>query len=549
MLVRKILDKPPFVYLDAATGMNGLKMAHQEKPDVILMDINLPDIRGDELTTKIKNTPELKDIIVIALTGLKESRIREMTLVAGCDGYLTKPINPKLLPEQIFKFLKGPRESLPETARESLRSQYEAELVDHLTAKVEELEKTNRKLAETSRQLQEYNDYLRKVLEVISQLQVCTNPEELKKMLIDEIWDKFKYDRCAFIDVDAEVSRMKIHYAIGIPQEEWDHFSYPFDHPFFQEMFRNRQIFFVNAPSQIPNANLRKKLEDLHITEFIFGYLGTPLNPAQTQKLQEQVLPYLESIIPRLKDQEDYDRELILENMKEYFSNENFYRGGFVFIDNFRSRRPIAWFEHQFLETIFRSVSYIYQNILLMDELQFLFVKAEREAITDPLTNLFNYRFFYHQLKHELSRALRHESQFSIIMIDIDYFKHYNDTFGHQAGDRVLQLLAQLMKENTRSSDIVARYGGEEFVIITPELNKNEALKFASKLRQIVENFPFPNKEKLPGKKLTISLGIATYPEDGDQVDVLIRKADLALYQAKRQGRNQAVAFSVHTQS
>ncbi len=545
LLVRKILAHPPFEFLEADTGMGGLKLAFQEKPDVILMDINLPDIRGDELTTKIKNTPELKDIVVVALTAMKDELAREITLVAGCDGYLTKPIDPAALPHQILEFLRGARETLPEREKEEIRTRYEAKLVDHLAAKVEELEKTNRKLEETSRRLKDYNSYLEKALEIISRLQACANPNRLKKLLVDEIWEKFQYDRCVFIDVDPDLYQMKIHYAIGVPLEEWNDFSHPFDHPFFKEMFRNRQVILVRDITRVKNGDLRKKLQQLQISEFIFGYLGTTLDPSKTENLQEHVLPYLESIIPRLKDQEGYDRELILENMKEYFSSENFYRGGFIYIDNYHSRRHIAPFEYRFLETIFRTASYIYQNLLLMDELQFLFVRAEREAITDPLTNLFNYRFFYHQLKHELSRARRHQSHFSVIMIDIDFFKRYNDTFGHQAGDRVLQQLAEVMRDNTRSSDIVARYGGEEFVIISPELNKSEALKLATKLRQLVENYEFPNKYKLPGKKLTISLGIATYPEDGENVEVLIRKADLALYRAKREGRNRVVAFSV----
>ncbi len=191
-----------------------------------------------------------------------------------------------------------------------------------------------------------------------------------------------------------------------------------------------------------------------------------------------------------------------------------------------------------FLESLIKTASYMYQNLMLMEQLRFLFVKAEKEAITDPLTELYNYRYFLLQLNREVSRAQRHKSVFSLIMIDIDFFKIYNDTYGHQAGDLILRQIAQAMLENTRNSDIVCRYGGEEFCVICPELTKEDAKKTAEKLRQIVESLELP-KIKLPhGENLTISSGIASFPEDGSTAYQLILKADKALYKAKESGRN-----------
>jgi len=180
----------------------------------------------------------------------------------------------------------------------------------------------------------------------------------------------------------------------------------------------------------------------------------------------------------------------------------------------------------------------MYQNLSLMEQLRFLFVKAEKEAITDPLTDLFNYRYFIHQLNREISRDQRHDSIFSIIMIDIDFFKNYNDAFGHQAGDLILRRIAQAIMENTRTSDIVCRYGGEEFVIISPELSKKDAKRMAEKLRQIVEKLELPQIKTVPTGKLTISSGVASFPEDGNTTYQLILNADKALYKAKETGRN-----------
>jgi diguanylate cyclase (GGDEF)-like protein len=186
----------------------------------------------------------------------------------------------------------------------------------------------------------------------------------------------------------------------------------------------------------------------------------------------------------------------------------------------------------------------MYQNLTLMEQLRFLFVKAEKEAITDPLTELYNYRYFLLQLNREVSRAQRHKSVFSLIMIDIDFFKNYNDAYGHQTGDLILRRIAQAMLENTRNSDMVCRYGGEEFCIICPELSKEDAKKTAEKLRQIVQALELPKIKSVPTENLTISSGIASFPDDGSNAYQLIQNADKALYKAKESGRNQVCVIN-----
>ena len=538
MLVRKVLNREPFVYIEAPDGLSGWRKALKERPDLILMDINLPDISGTELTTKIKNTRELRNIVVVALTAMKEEHARELTLVAGCDGFLTKPIDIKKFPEQLLQFLEGKKESIPTGQKEYFHSQYELRLVEHLTLKVTELEKSNRQLEHTSRRLKEYNSYLENVLAILSQLQICSNPTDLKKTLVDEICDRFKYDRCIFLDVNAENNLMQVNYARGIKQDDWDKYTYPFNNTLFRRIFERKQVIVVPGLERIQDLRLRKKLEALGASQFIFAYLGIPTSPFQSSEIKGRIMPMLEPYLPRLYNQEDSDINVILDHLQEYLERESLYRGGFIFLDNYLTRRRIASFEYRFLDTLFRTTSYMYQNLLLMEELRVLFIRAEKEALTDPLTNLFNYRYFMQQLSREISRARRHNSRFSLIMIDIDHFKIYNDTFGHQAGDLILRRLARLLMKNTRTSDIVSRYGGEEFIIICPELNKQEAVRMAEKLRQIIEDNQFPNAQKLPFGKMTISLGVATFPEDGENSYRLIRNVDRALYQAKEKGRN-----------
>ncbi len=545
LLVRKLLNRSPFAFYEASTGLQGLQMATSVHPDLILMDINLPDITGNELTTKIKSTGELRDIIVVALTGQEDPDAREMTLVAGCDGFIRKPIEVDSFAQQILQFLRGKKESVEEDKWDFYRRKYEKTLVDHLTTKVQELEESNQKLEETTEELQIYNESLEKIISISSRLQTCLTPKNLKKILVDEICENFEYDRCAFIDVDTEKMVLRPNYARGFEASAWENIVYPFESAFFRKLFKEKQAVYVPSLERIEDGVLRSLLQTVGTTEFIFGYLGTKMNPSVSTELREGMLPFIRSDLPSLYGQAESDDEVILDHLQEYLSSEALYRGGFLFIDNIKPRkRPVSQ-NLRFLETFLKTTSYIYQNQLLMEELRYLFIRAEKEAITDPLTNLFNYRYFVQQLQREINRSRRHSSRFSLIMIDIDHFKQYNDTFGHQAGDIVLRRISRLMLHNTRSSDVVARYGGEEFMIICPELDKDGAKKMAEKLRQIVENSKFPLAEKTPEGLLSISLGVATFPDDSDTAFSLIKKTDQALYKAKAAGRNQVCSALV----
>ena len=153
-------------------------------------------------------------------------------------------------------------------------------------------------------------------------------------------------------------------------------------------------------------------------------------------------------------------------------------------------------------------------------------------ALKDGLTGLHNHRSFQETLKHEVERARRYNHPLSLILIDIDHFKQYNDTFGHPEGDALLKEFGQLLLSHMRSSDFVARYGGEEFVILLPEMAKGEGHLAADKIRRCIEEHPFPNRNT------TVSMGLSTYPEDGLEGACLVKEADTALYEAKHNGRN-----------
>lgn len=174
-----------------------------------------------------------------------------------------------------------------------------------------------------------------------------------------------------------------------------------------------------------------------------------------------------------------------------------------------------------------------------------LYSETKRLARTDPLTGLANRRVLQERLQAEIRRARRYEHPLALMMIDLDYFKAYNDTHGHPAGDDVLRRLAGLLQDAVRETDLVARYGGEEFVVLLPETDALQALEVAEKLRSVVEAYPFPKEETQPLDRITVSLGVAAYPEDGQTAKTIVQRADEALYGAKHAGRNEVCAARV----
>lgn len=165
----------------------------------------------------------------------------------------------------------------------------------------------------------------------------------------------------------------------------------------------------------------------------------------------------------------------------------------------------------------------------------------KEKVIRDPLTNLYNRRFLSESLEKSLSGAIRYKSALAVLMVDLDYFKQLNDSYGHEAGDRVLVAVARVFEHNLRLSDIACRYGGEEFCIICPDTNLREAFLLAEKLRELIETLTIVHRQQsIQG--LTASIGIALYPRNGASAEGLLNQADDALYKAKSLGRNMVLA-------
>ncbi len=186
-----------------------------------------------------------------------------------------------------------------------------------------------------------------------------------------------------------------------------------------------------------------------------------------------------------------------------------------------------------FLQDLFSAFGPFVSNLRL--------IKINKElSIRDPLTGLYNRRFIDEVFEREIERSKRNKRDLSVVMVDIDKFKKLNDTYGHKAGDMILKTFASKMVENLRSSDVIGRYGGEEFIIIMPDTEKSKAYEVAERLRKILSSTEFTLPE---GKNITVtaSFGVATFPEDGSNIDRIVHVADERLYKAKKEGRNRVV--------
>jgi len=210
---------------------------------------------------------------------------------------------------------------------------------------------------------------------------------------------------------------------------------------------------------------------------------------------------------------------------------------GAILVDNVFNKKPITKTDVRMLAMFASHAGLAIENSRLYEETVYL-------SNTDWLTKLWNYGKFHQHLSLELERAKMNDTSLSLVMIDVDNFKHYNDTLGHMRGDQALKMISLVLQGKSRKCDITARYGGEEFGIVMPNTSKENARLFAERLRNEVEKTFADEDEIDTAHRLTISCGIATYQEDAENKNELISRADLALYEAKHAGKNRTCLYT-----
>ncbi len=521
-----ILHFHGFKFLSASRGIEGIELANKEMPDLILMDINLPDMQGYEVTTILKSNKKAKNIPIIALTGFTGKGAKELTLAAGCDGYISKPINITEFLHQIDEYLQGRKDSVsPEIEKEFL-AEYNVRLVEKLQAKIEELGKMNLSLSQineelniSKEQLTEYNNRLFYMNNLANLLRLQKTPQDLLQLLPFKLKEGFSVDRTIIFEYNDTNEKLKPLFFAGVSSENLKKIKLTLSKEFFKHLRKEYKVMWVKDKSEIIDSSLMNLAQNFNSLSFVLASISGWRSVADDNSIFSAI--NTSTIKYNLHTKSDQLSKKLL-----------------LFIDRGRSQKPFLTYEIRILKAFIQSISIIYENMMLYHDLYDIYRIREKEAITDPLTSLNNYRYFRSESERELLRADRYNKPFSLAIVDIDNFKPYNDTHGHPAGDKVLIELANLLKVNTRKSDTVARYGGDEFIIILPELESKQAKSLAEKLCDTMHQSEDLKKLDLKSVELSISIGIASYPESGKTIDKLLKKADNALYDAKKSGKN-----------
>ncbi|MDD5423422.1 MAG: sensor domain-containing diguanylate cyclase, partial [Candidatus Omnitrophica bacterium] len=209
---------------------------------------------------------------------------------------------------------------------------------------------------------------------------------------------------------------------------------------------------------------------------------------------------------------------------------------GAILVDNLFTKKPITKSDIRVLTMFANHAGLAIENSKLYEKTLLL-------AKVDWLSKLWNSGEFHKKLAFCLEKAKMNDSPLSLAMIDMDNFKLYNDTFGHLKGDEAIKDIAKTLSDKSRKNDTVARYGGEEFALIMPSTDKENARLLAERLRAEIETFFIEKQGIQSTPRMTASIGIATFPQDADEKDFLINRADSALYEAKRTGKNKVCIY------
>ncbi len=481
-VLSKFLREQGFEIEEAMSGEIALKKYYQSKPDVILLDVMLPGISGIEVAKEIRLNGRLDEYIpILMLTAKSEIKDVIQGLEVGADDYIIKP----------FSF-----EELIARINSALRFK---QLSDNLRQESHELENANKQIYDLNQNLVDKNKELRKkiydlrnIFDVSLELHAILDVDRLINSTLLSLIGKFSCKSAVFLyPAKKNEQRLSVLNSKGLYKADVEDLTIEKSDELISYLHKNQSPQFITKlPKYVLKSSGTSALAEINI-ELI--------SPITTVRDQEDALICLGSRV----------------NEKPYQKNEL-----------------------EILLTINNIVSTALSNASLYDEVIQL-------SYTDGMTDLHNFRYFEMRLKEEILRHTRNKQGVSLIILDVDHFKNYNDTLGHQAGDLVLKQLANILKDTVRENDIVARYGGEEFAVILPSVGRDGVIILAERIRAHVADAIFPDEDVQPLNRISVSVGTASLPIDAEDSTDLIYKADTALYAAKHAGRNCVKQFSI----
>lgn len=350
------------------------------------------------------------------------------------------------------------------------------------------LEKRSRQIEKANKELQERLKEITLLYDMISSMTTTLNLDDLLKRIAQKVGETLGFKEFAILLKDEAEKKLRVVACYGLPEKEFIGMEFSPGEGIVGKVAQTGEPVLIADTSQDPNYLhwKGKKVEK-------GSFLCIPI------KYKEEILGIFAFNSPEIDGFTKRDIKLLTA-----LANQSA-----IVIDNAR-----------------------------------LYEKTKEFSIRDDLTGLYNRRWFNQRIMEEFKRAERFNNPLSVLMIDIDFFKHYNDKYGHSTGDMALKKVGEILLKNVREVDSVVRYGGEEFVIILPKTGMADAQRTAEKLRQKIEENEIPHGSTQPEGKFTISIGFTTYPDVAKNISDLINQADIALYRAKNLGRNRVVGFA-----
>ena len=506
-LLFEILTNKGYKVLIAQNGINGLATATKAIPDMILLDIQMPNMNGIEVCQHLKSHLSTQNIPIIFITGLSATQSKVQGLTIGAVDYITKPIEEEEVLARINTHLTI------KNLQKTLAKQNK-----WLEAQVKE-EQLFTKIAERIRSSLELNEILRKVSQEVQQLLDCD------RVLITSVTNNHASLEAQVVsqgirEIVAKTSTWQILYS---NQEQYPQYQEGYCHSF-------------NDVNTWEDSQLKELYQQWEIkAELVMPIWLDNNQPAQKVKQEDYELT-AESC---LTDAEP-------ENTQNNSNNLSFFSfWGYLIIH--QCNAPRQWLESEIhlLQRLSTQLSIAIKQALLYQEIKTANTELQKLAVRDPLTGVFNRRYFQQQLSLEWRRLTRNPSPLSLIMCDVDHFKIYNDTYGHQQGDECLCQVARAIASCTRrATDVVCRYGGEEFVVILPHTHLEGAVKVAESINVQVKELNLEHANSPTNSMVTISLGVAcTTTSRNSNAQCLIKNADRALYTAKSKGRNRLAVY------
>ena len=481
LILGRFLEEEGFLVSGAETAEMGLDSFRQEQPDLILLDLMLPGMSGLEALQIFRAETNGTTYVPILIITAK-SGIEDIVngLGLGADDYLVKPFNLEELKARINTALRIKN------------------LNDALLQKKSELEKANQQISQLNQRLLEKNQELRRnvfnlhsLFEISIELNSILELDRLINSVLLTLVGQFSSKNALFMMVmKPNADYLEVMNSKGLHKKEYENLIIPKNDPIIEALRKNP------VPTSLESIDLQLK--------------------ERSDSLPQLKKMGLEIITP-----------IFVQNAIE----------ALVAIGPRVSGRPFDRVEWEHFRILSNIISIAVSNAMLYNEVKQL-------SYTDGMTGLHNFRYFSLRLKEEVSRHKRLKSPISLLILDVYNFKNYNDTLGHPAGDEVLRKIAMVLKQTARENDIVARYGGEEFAVILPGTERKGAAIVAERIRENIEQTPFEHEEIQPQGKVTVSIGAASMPPDAKTAEELTKKADAALYYAKRHGRNQVKLYT-----